>query len=208
MGYNVYRVTASQNEPGQIPINQALITTPDYQDRNFKFGEKYTYVVRSVSLGTLAQPVESLNSNSVDVTPLDTFEPSAPTGVSIAAAPGRLAIFFAANPEADIAGYLIYRATDASAPKPGRCLRLRCFRTTFTDETVDPGKDLPLYIVGVDAAGNRSQRRKCLGDRSLSNQRQAAVPGQHAMNPSPRLFGHSSRALFLCALCETRCFCG
>ena len=100
LGYNVYRVTASQNEPGQIPINQALVTTPEYQDRNFKFGEKYTYVVRSVSLGTLAQPVESLNSNSVEVAPVDTFPPSAPTGVSIAAAPGRLAIFFAANPEA------------------------------------------------------------------------------------------------------------
>jgi len=158
LGYNVYRVTASQNEPGQIPINQALITTPEYQDRNFKFGDKYTYVVRSVSLGSLAQPVESLNSNSVEVAPVDTFPPSGPTGVSIAAAPGRLAIFFAANPEQDIAGYLIYRSTDPNAPKPWTLLTQELLtRTTFTDENVDPGKTYYYYVVAVDTAGNRSQ---------------------------------------------------
>jgi predicted phage tail protein len=157
MGYNVYRVTAAQNEPGQIPINQALITTPENQDRNFKFGEKYTYVVRSVSLGSLAQPVESLNSNSTEVSPVDTFSPSAPTGVSIAAAPGRLAIFFAANPESDIAGYLIYRSTDPNASKPWTLLTPSLLsRTTFTDENVDPAKTYYYYVVAVDSAGNKS----------------------------------------------------
>src|SRR5688572_3607676 len=146
----MYRVTASQDEHGQIPINQALITTPEYQDRNFKFGEKYTYLVRSVSLGTLAQPVESLNSNSVEASPVDTFPPSAPTGVSIAAAPGRLAIFFAANPEPDIAGYLIYRSTDLNAPKPWTLLTPALLtRTTFTDENVDPGKTYHYYVIAV-----------------------------------------------------------
>jgi predicted phage tail protein len=158
MGYNVYRITASQTEVGQTPINQALATTPEYQDRNFKFGEKYTYVVRSVSLGTLARPVESLNSNSVEAAPLDNYPPSAPTGVSIAAAPGRLSLFFAANPESDVAGYLIYRSTDASAPKPWTLLTQSVLtRTTYTDENVDPGKTYYYYVVAVDAVGNRSQ---------------------------------------------------
>lgn len=158
LGYNIYRLTASQTEPGQIPVNQALITTPEYQDRNFKFGEKYTYVVRSVSLGTLARPVESLNSNSVEATPEDKFAPSAPSGLSIAAAPGRLAIFFAANPEADVAGYLIYRSTDPNAPRPWTLLTPALLtRTTFTDENVDPGKTYYYYVIAVDAAGNRSQ---------------------------------------------------
>jgi fibronectin type 3 domain-containing protein len=157
LGYNVYRVAASQTEAGQIPINQALIATPQYQDRNFKFGEKYTYVVRSVSLGTLARPVESLNSNSVEAAPEDKFKPSAPTGLSVAAAPGRLAIFFAANPETDIAGYLIFRSTDSSAPKPWALLTQTLLtRTTFTDENVDSGKTYYYYVIAVDNAGNRS----------------------------------------------------
>src|SRR5438128_6236583 len=122
LGYNVYRVVASQPQAGQKPINQALIPTTQYQDRNFKFGEKYTYVVRAVSLGTLAQPVESLNSNSVEAAPVDVYPPSAPTGVQIGPAPGRLSVFFVANPEPDVAGYLIYRSTDAKLPKPWQLL--------------------------------------------------------------------------------------
>ena len=52
LGYNVYRTVASQPEVSATPINQAPIATTEYRDRNFKFGERYTYVVRSVSLGT------------------------------------------------------------------------------------------------------------------------------------------------------------
>jgi fibronectin type 3 domain-containing protein len=86
------------------------------------------------------------------------FPPSGPTGVSIAAAPGRLAIFFAANPEPDIAGYLIYRSTDPNAPKPWTLLTPALLtRTTFADENVDPGKAYHYYVVAVDTAGNRSQ---------------------------------------------------
>jgi hypothetical protein len=158
LGYNVYRTIASQTEIGQTPINQGLITVPQYQDRNFKFGEKYTYVVRSVSLGTLARPVESLNSNSVEVAPVDIYPPSAPTGLSIAAAPGRLSLFFAANPEPDITGYLIYRSTDPNAPKPWTLLTQTLLtRTTFTDENVDPGKTYYYYVIAVDAVNNKSR---------------------------------------------------
>jgi len=159
LGYNIYRINSSQTEVGQTPINQALLTTTEYQDRNFKFGEKYTYVVRAVSLGTLARPVESLNSNSVDAAPLDIYPPSAPTGLSIGPAPGRLSLFFAANPESDLAGYLVYRSTDSSLPKNQWTLLTTAVltRTTFTDENVEPGKTYFYYVVAVDAAGNRSQ---------------------------------------------------
>lgn len=158
LGYNVYRVPASQSEPGQTRINSELVTTAQYQDRNFKFGEKYTYIVRSVSLGTLARPVESLNSNSVEAAPVDIYPPAAPTGLSIGPAPGRLSLFFAANSEPDIAGYLIYRSTDPSLARPWTLITPAVStRTTFTDENVDPGKTYHYYVIAVDAAGNKSQ---------------------------------------------------
>jgi fibronectin type 3 domain-containing protein len=158
LGYNVYRVIASQTEIGQTPINSGLVTATEYQDRNFKFGERYTYVVRSVSLGTLARQVESLNSNSVEVAPVDIYPPAAPSGVSIAPAPGRLSLFFAANSEPDIAGYLIYRSTDSNQAKPWTSLTQTLLtRTTFTDENVDSGKAYYYYVIAVDTAGNKSQ---------------------------------------------------
>ena len=158
LGYNVYRTVASQPQVSQNPINQSPITATEYKDRNFKFGEKYTYVVRSVSLGTEGQPVESLNSNSLELSPVDIYPPSAPGQISPAPAPGRIALFWPANPEADVAGYLIYRSSDPNLPKekwtkltPGLYTK-----TTFTDENVEGGKTYYYYIVAVDNVSNAS----------------------------------------------------
>lgn len=158
LGYNVYRTVASQPEVGQIPINQAPITTTQYQDRNFKFGEKYSYVVRSVSLGTEGKPVESLNSNSLELSPVDIYPPSAPGQISPASAPGRIALFWPANPEADVVGYLIYRSTDPNLTKEKwtHVTPAIYTKTTFTDENVEGGKTYYYYITAIDDAGNVS----------------------------------------------------
>jgi hypothetical protein len=158
LGYNVYRVEESEDVNSQTPINDSLVSGTQYQDKNFKFGEGYRYVARSVSLGTEGAQVESLNSNSIAVSPRDDFLPSAPAGVTAAAAPGRISIFFPANPEADIAGYNIYRSTDPDLAKdkwnklnPGLLTR-----TTFQDERVEAGKRYYYFLTAVDQAGNVS----------------------------------------------------
>jgi len=159
LGYNVYRATASQPEVSQKPINQELIATTKYQDRGFKFGQRYTYVVRTVSLGTEGKPVESLNSNSVLAEPVDIYPPSAPGQISPAASPGKISLFWPANPEADVAGYTIYRSTDPNLPKD-RWTKLTptlYTRTTFTDENVEAGKTYYYYLTATDVSGNPSQ---------------------------------------------------
>ncbi len=118
LGYNVYRVAESEND-----------ARPNADQRFAGFG----HTVSATRISSLAKPivtscarfrwepkaaqVESLNSNSISVSPSDMFPPSAPTSITVAAAPGRLSIFFPANPEADIAGYNIYRSTDPDLPK-------------------------------------------------------------------------------------------
>ena len=159
LGYNIYRVEKSQNEIGQVPLNSKLITETHYSDQTFKFGEVYNYVVRSVSLGTGGSEVESLNSNAIEAAPVDIFPPSAPEKPSVApSTPGHLAIFFPANPEKDVAGYYIYRSTDLDLPKE-QWMKITpnlLTRTTFVDDTVEPGKRYYYYIIAVDTAGNRS----------------------------------------------------
>ena len=158
LGYNVYRLDESQSDVSQNPINSSLVSGTQYIDRNFRFGETYRYIVRSVSLGTDGAQVESLNSNSLSVSPRDTFVPSAPASITIAAAPGRLSIFFPANPESDVAGYEIYRSTDPDLPKE-RWTKLTTApltRTTFLDENVESGKRYYYYITAIDQAGNVS----------------------------------------------------
>lgn len=158
LGYNVYRLDESQSDVSQSPLNSSLVSGTQYVDRNFSFGENYRYVVRSVSLGTEGAQVESLNSNSLPLSPRDIFAPSAPASITIAAAPGRLSIFFPANPEADVAGYEIYRSTDPDLPKERwtKVTPAPLTKTTFLDENVEAGRRYYYYIKAIDQAGNVS----------------------------------------------------
>jgi hypothetical protein len=158
LGYNVYRTEASRPQAGQSPLNPQSITATQYQDRNFTFGEKYVYVVRSVSLGTEGKPVESLNSNSIQLAPVDTYPPAAPEKPSIGAAAGKLSIFWVANSEPDLAGYYLYRSTDPNLPRDKwtKLTPALYTKTTFTDENVESGKTYYYYVVALDKAGNTS----------------------------------------------------
>ena len=166
LGYNIYRIDQQQNELGQTPLNSALLSGSSYLDKNFRFGEKYTYILRSVSLGTGGAQVESLNSNALAVEAQDIFPPSPPADVRINAATGRISLFFPANPEPDIAGYNVYRSTDPDAPKD-RWTKLNdalLTRTTFQDETVESGKKYFYYLTAVDTAGNTSAPSEVVSD--------------------------------------------
>lgn len=158
LGYNVYRATGGEQSALPAPLNGALLDKPGFEDASFEFGREYTYIVRSVSLGKNGGQVESLNSEAVAAAPKDTFSPSPPANVTLAAAPGRLSIFFPANPEPDVAGYNLFRSDDPSVPLPDWTLitAVPLARTTFQDERVLPGKRYYYYVVAVDRSGNKS----------------------------------------------------
>lgn len=161
LGYNVYRTDESQTNTSNQPINEALVSGTEYADKTFQFGNNYRYLVRAVSLGTGGAQVESLNSNAISVLPQDVFAPAAPERPSVAApepSSARLAIFFAANKEPDIAGYNLYRSTDPDLPKASwtRLNQTLLTRTTFQDDRVEPGKTYYYYVTAVDKAGNVS----------------------------------------------------
>lgn len=158
LGYNVYRVLTSKPETEPEPLNPKPVTTTQFDDKKFKFGERYTYFVRAVSLGTEGKPVESLNSNPIEVFQTDVYPPSAPSLAAPGPAPGRLSLFWAANPEPDIAGYFVYRSTDPNLPKKNWTKLTPAIypKITFTDENVEGGKTYYYYVTAVDTAGNES----------------------------------------------------
>ena len=166
LGYNVYRTERSQAESSQTPLNSAPVNANEFDDPTFRFGDQYEYVVRAVSLGTEGAQVESLNSNALSITPRDAFAPTAPTGLSINAAPRRVSIFFAANPERDVAGYNVFRSTDPNLPKNEwrKLTREPLNRTTFYDDAVEPGAKYFYYLTAVDTAGNESRPSDVVSD--------------------------------------------
>jgi hypothetical protein len=158
LGYNVYRTSRSEPEISLVPLNSSPVTATHFSDKTFRFGEDYQYVVRTVSLGTNGRQVESLNSNTISVSPHDVYPPVAPAPVTIAAAPGRISIFFPQNTEPDVAGYNVYRTDNPNLPK-NQWTRLNDqlqSKTTFQDENVESGKRYYYYVTAVDNSGNVS----------------------------------------------------
>ncbi|MCY7346813.1 MAG: hypothetical protein LH614_11410 [Pyrinomonadaceae bacterium] len=155
VGYNVYRVG---EEISAKILNQTPVTSGVFRDEFFEFGKDYSYYTRTISLGGDGEPIESANSNSASVEPRDTFAPSAPSAVTIAAAPGNLSIFFAVNPEKDVAGYRVYRSTERSEPFSEWILLTDNLLTTntFQDKKVTSGEVYFYYLTAVDKNGNVS----------------------------------------------------
>ena len=157
LGFNIYRLSGISDE--QKLLNNTPFTGNTFSDKSFEFEKKYSYFVRAVSLGANGVPVESLESNLVVVVPKDIFAPGAPTAITIAASPGSLSIFFAVNPEKDIAGYQVYRSQDKNlALNEWNTLTPDLLKTnTFLDKSVESGKTYYYYLKAVDFAGNISQ---------------------------------------------------
>ena len=158
LGYNLYRMSGDEKAGEAAPLNSTLINDTTFSDKNFSFGERYSYYVRAVSLGSSGNPVESLDSNSVAIQPRDDFPPSAPMSITIAAAPGRLSLFFPANTELDVEGYNLYRSLDPDVPK-NQWTKLNSAlltRTTFQDDKVETGKKYYYFLTAVDTSGNIS----------------------------------------------------
>jgi hypothetical protein len=160
LGYNVYRTSGGAT----VKLNAQPLAEARYADRQFQFGTPYEYAVRSVSLPNPGAPptaaIESDASRAVSITPRDTFAPSAPSSVTVASVGGIVSLFWPANPEPDVVGYNVYRATDASAP-PEQWTKVtpRPITTiTFSDDRVRVGERYYYQITAVDNVGNESAR--------------------------------------------------
>ncbi len=157
LGYNVYRSTSAE-VPGKL-LNKTPISDTNFDDAFFEFDKPQFYFVRAVSVGTGGEPVESSESNIQQILPKDTFPPSPPAAITLAATPTTISIFFATNPEKDVTGYRIYRTEDASLEKEKwELLTTEILATnTFQDTRVESGKTYYYFLKAIDKAGNISE---------------------------------------------------
>lgn len=157
LGYNIYRKNEKESEAKKL--NASPVSDTEYADNFFEFETKYIYFVRAVSVGSGGNPVESLSSGVLEITPKDIFPPTSPESITIAASPNSISLFFATNPEKDILGYKIYRSTDNTiSPQKWELLTAEPINTnTFKDENIQSGVRYFYYLTAVDNFGNVSQ---------------------------------------------------
>lgn len=156
IGYNVYR-SLSDKVPATL-LNKTPISDSQFDDAAFDFGKEYFYFVRAVSSGRSAEPVESTESNIFRIQPRDTFPPSPPSSITVAAAPGIVSIFFAINTETDVIGYHIYRSLDPNLPKAEWILLTPevLKANTYQDRRVEPSTRYYYFVTATDRFGNVS----------------------------------------------------
>lgn len=168
LGYNIYRtVVGNEQSPGLL--NSSPVTNTFFADSFFDFGKTYRYFVRTVSIGSEGQPIESLESETTIVQPLDKFAPGPPSAITVAASPGVISIFFATNPEKDIAGYNIYRSVDRNLPKSEwQMLTPEILKiNTFQDKKVESGVEYFYYLTAVDNFGNISEPSEIVFEKAF-----------------------------------------
>jgi hypothetical protein len=171
-GYRIYRaeVEPESAAAGTEDLSKAvlrgpfnaigLVPQPAYADTGIELGHSYVYKVRSVAqFGS--DSVESTDSNAVAATAKDVFAPAAPQGVvavaipETAGMPAYVELSWAISPEADLAGYAIYRSEQPETP--GERLNSELLPApTFRDTNVVSGRRYFYQVRAVDHAGNES----------------------------------------------------
>ena len=144
------------------PLLQIAATkTPAYRDSAFDYGKTYVYVVRTV-LSAEGSSVESSDSRTVSIKPIDTFPPAAPQGVVAAmigeAGSGKVVVdlSWSINVEPDLAGYRVYRSEQQGTL--GEALNAELVATpAYRDGSAVSGKKYWYSVKALDRAGNESK---------------------------------------------------
>ncbi|MGA8029412.1 MAG: hypothetical protein WB992_19900, partial [Bryobacteraceae bacterium] len=146
MHYRVLR----KGPADKTPVEVGTAEKNEYLDTTAQYDTHYEYSV--VAAETTA---ESLPSKSVDITPIDIFAPSVPTGVTALATPESIEVSWQRSPESDLKGYYVYRSVSG-----GPFVRMGDLLTlpVYSDHSVEHGKTYRYAVSSIDQKGNESEK--------------------------------------------------
>jgi hypothetical protein len=155
LAYNVYE--------GEEGTSGAQLTKPPiaeavFVDQRMTWGATRCYSVRSV--GTIDDlSVESEATSPTCVTLTDTFPPAPPKGLRAVATEGAINLIWDANTEADLAGYILFRAAPGEEPMP---ITPSPIRETVFQDSPPTGVRHTYTLKAVDMAGHASQHSESI----------------------------------------------
>ena len=150
LSYNVYRW--DNDVYPLFPRNPAPLAAAPFTDEGLQNGKTYKYGVRAVKVeGT--RPFEG-EGTVILATPRDKTPPAPPATPKLEKSDGGVLLSWAPSPEADLAGYNVYRLAAGKQEKINTSLLQE---PEFFDK--NPGADLryvSYYVTAVDVSGNES----------------------------------------------------
>jgi Fibronectin type III domain len=151
-GFWVYRRAAS-NTLG-FPLTALPVGEWKLVDTSASLGTRWCYTVRAVA--ALEPLVESAPSDEACVDLKDVFAPAPPAGLSAVASADGIELTWSPSPEADLAGYRVWRAPGAGTPE--RLAELPAGERQYVDKTAVQGTPYRYTVTAFDQAGNESAR--------------------------------------------------
>lgn len=152
-GVSEYRLERANGEGEFRPRGTAAAA--EFVDDAVAWDEPYRYRVRAFATSDGARARSAL-SEIATVTPTDTFPPATPEDLRAIAGPGGVALSWQPGVEADLAGYVVYRAA-----RDGRA-RVRLHEELLSapatvDETAQAGQSYVYSVTAVDTRENESE---------------------------------------------------
>jgi hypothetical protein len=148
-----YRVFRASGDKGAFSL-AATVAGAEWLDRDTTYGTRYRYLVQGVVKTPGTREAESEPSAEAAITPVDTFPPAVPAGLTAVPASASVELTWERNPEPDLAGYKVYRATDGAFER----LAETGEAPAFSDRRISPGKTYRYSVSAVDRSGNESGR--------------------------------------------------
>jgi hypothetical protein len=149
-GFFVYRRTGK--EPYAHPLVPEPLEETRFEDAAAPLGTSACYVVRAVAS---PEPlIESAASNEACVEVRDVVAPAMPVGLVILPRETGLELLWSPSPEADLAGYRIYRT--APGGEPERLAEVDQAHSSWLDTSAEHGVAYHYAVSAFDRAGNES----------------------------------------------------
>jgi len=139
---------------GYLVNSKHRVSTAEYSDLEFRFGEVQSYRVQTISRDS--DPlILSPFSQTLRIIPRDTFPPAIPQNITAFVLEGRVQIFWDENKEPDLEGYFLYSGTDANQlQRSSSSITIN----RYVDESVIPGESYYYRLSAVDQVGNESSK--------------------------------------------------
>ncbi len=139
---------------GYLVNSKHRVSTLEYSDLEFRFGEVQSYRVQTMSRD--ADPlILSPFSNTLRIIPRDEFPPATPQNITAFVLEGKAQIFWDENKEADLEGYFLYSGTDLNRLKRSSS---SITINRYVDESVIPGQTYYYQLSAVDQVGNEGSK--------------------------------------------------
>lgn len=125
-----------------------------YTDATAEYGKKYAYQLQG-KRRVNNRDDESEVSAVVEITPVDTFPPAVPQGLSLLLAVSSVEVAWERNLDKDLRGYYVYRASSGAAlERISDLLEV----PAFSDRKIESGKSYSYAVTSVDRNGNESAK--------------------------------------------------